>query len=1307
MANYQTYRLSCNWHHWCSVRFENELTTLPRSTHSLFFFCTEDGLDPWQLQLRNELHTLYEDCFATRTSIVDIIQGLQMPLTFEEAGLEVAQMGRYICGWDEEAAKAHAAQVIQAAGAQSNLVHQDGSAHSAANNLVHQDGLQHTATYHWRVDAASLWRGSPDAQKVCGIARSLISVGFDLSEPICARNVNAIYQGLKFGDGQKRGLALRLAWCALRKICFQMQSEAKHQPNMQKIFLSLSKVPTIIPSDKDANDLQGTLIQQALRQNTKAVMTLPMNTIEWARLVIAASSPTCDAQPSEVLAAVNLEARANVAKKLLATWGNVLNGYKAKLDESALDMGPAAKRQRRGRRAPQRATALAVMQQSNQPDRDEADSLQIGSLRIAALKNILSYATPVSFRMMEQHLEFAGNYKYSALSDAVLASKTIWPGSHPPAENFPSEAVAAATRANVHYAQSMVPKQLTSQPLDYTMPLSNEEHEFLIQKAVHVFEDECLHLADLMLRAKVRPDITQFNLYRLISCSWLRSIKTCASADLTEADYQEVSNAICFGDALDSQVKAALVPHFPCLFHMAMLPDLKANMPEDAVPCHETLIEQAEKQVWCARLTEFKAKLEADQKLIKTVQCGSESLADHLDWLRHTKRLAEASKAEVLVKHFTDLFFPRFNVGLWEDMAGLYSLQLASVDLPRPGGVNPSAQATSYSLVILDFNVPNARDALVIKKLVAALGNLVKTMDIHKTLVFAFTATRPKEDSLQEDPLEDEAQLVKIMRAAGFKVTQRIRMALKPPNEDASSAGSWDFWQDGRTFFHYESFPEALEQNHWMRYSELCRTTRVSQTPVTAHLADMHHVVPVDSDEQDLNLASFQKNINERVRAAQRGPEVFKTVLEALCDRSKLCKAHEAWLQPWDVLNILDMHPHNGDKAMGVLAGTMNKSWPCIMRHFAVNLPSRRSNLSVDYTIKRVASHCSRKWMERELVLHNYTKQTDGTWHIQGVQPANLGVESDLDILKLKEIPGAFEAYQGLHKLDFKVCEVRSGEIIVSPAVVAEFSTSPPSIKGQFTALQEEMSATYQMSLKGLWKEPTSTPGPQPEETRPLLDPRPSNPTADDPPAESPTLKVFDSLEDLESKVKIISKTKAFDDRNVTVLEDDQGQFYLLSADGDCILHPGRRLGGVGSGKVQAGPPEDAVVQVQFQLPEADKTLIEVLLSNGTNADAEENEKKEKVKLGSLYMVVKELQKMNGGNDISITGHGKLEVSAGQLGMICMVCCITSRHLFCNYYLISFIVSLLSSFQCCCNQTCRRKTWLRSTSSQAGILVQC
>ena len=326
-------------------------------------------------------------------------------------------------------------------------------------------------------------------------------------------------------------------------------------------------------------------------------------------------------------------------------------------------------------------------------------------------------------------------------------------------------------------------------------------------------------------------------------------------------------------------------------------------------------------------------------------------------------------------------------------------------------------------MLLLDFNVPNARDVLTLQKLTRALGNLVHTLDATRTVVFAFLATRPKEDTQVEDPLDDELILVKLMRNAGFRSSQRIRMALNPPNEETATAGNWDFWQDARVFFQNDNLAEASSpadprSNSWLICSEICRTTRIVAVPNTISNADLHQVSLPDADEAGVGTADFARWCSAPARAGQRGPEVHLAVMEALCTISKLAKATDVWIQPADVLNFVDFHPHSGDKAIATAMGSIKGILPCKVRHFLVRLPTRGGAVAVSYTLKRLAGFCSRKWVAREMTLRDHeVDPSTGQWISPVVQPANLESLSDIDLQKLKSIPGAHEAHSGLNAL--------------------------------------------------------------------------------------------------------------------------------------------------------------------------------------------------------------------------------------------------------------------------------------------------
>jgi hypothetical protein len=1082
-----------------------------------------------------------------------------------------------------------------------------------------------TTIYHWRVDWGSLWRGQSDAQKVCALARSFLCTGYDHSQPICSRDVHVGVSDLRFGDGQKRGLAWRLAWSVLRNL-LHTAGPHRSSASMARIFKSLLQVPTSFPSLQES-DHQAGLIEQAVRQNTKATMQLPLNTLEWCRLVMSCASANGVCQPEEWLSASTPAARAEQANKLLKAFERLQAGYLRRVEETGVEMGPPAKKQRRGRRKPASMPAASEGDSSQV----EVEGLRFGATRITAIRNILSHCTLESFTAMEVHLCFAGNFKYSALSDQMLSWKHLWPGSAPPPENLPNEAQEVARQSTAKALKELTPKGLASSPCDFYSNLTNDEHNLLVAKAIILFEDECLHLPDVPSRSKFRPDLAALVTYRLVVQQWVKTIRPCAEADMNVQDFQELSAAVLQGDVLDKQIQKAFVPAFPLRFHLAMLPDIRAGMADGTVPSEETLLDEAEKELWQAKLQRLSLQLKADQTLLSSVKIGSRVLSDSLEWLRYEKSLEQASVCEELVKTFSNHFMPRLTIDSWDALANSVA---AVTSQPLPTTQQTQGDPTSLLLVVLDFNTPNSRDALQLKRMVSALGTVVLTSGPSKCMVFALMAARPKEETDDvDDILEEEVMLCKLMKQAGFKASQRIRMNLSPPSEENATSATWDFWQDARVFFYAESLRAAAgkEQeapNLWYVASELCRTTRISNQVPIASNQEMHVISLVNSEIPDLH-------VTPAFRAGQRGFEAHLTILEHLTAKSKLYKGD--WLQPGDVLNILDVHPHCGDRAIASLAAR-NKSWlSCQLRHLVVSGVTKRGAQAADYTLTRVGTHCAKKWLSREIVLYTYQSNPNGMWDVRPTHPADMAALSPADVEKLKAIPGVYEAYQGLGKLQLKACVVHGSKVSINPTVLAEFGTAPPSIRDKLQLLEQEHQANYETLLKDMaTEEPDGViDDPRVDET--------ANPNTGTATTDLPT---YDSLAALKAAVEIVNETKSFDDKAVTILEDKLGAFYLLAKEDNHIVKRATRLGSVGSGRLAPAEAEARTNIVPFSLPNGDKTLIEVQLTTG-GAEAEAEDTGGKFQRGTLYMMMKNLQKLNGMKDISITSYGVVKPSTG------------------------------------------------------------
>lgn len=591
------------------------------------------GLQTWQQLCRAQIHAIYEDSFNNRVPSLKAIQELPWPTSLTTAKDTFISLVKVAHGCNE----ADALQWVDA-----NW--------SSLEGVANQQTLRNTNVYCWRFDDASFWRGQPDTTKVCALAKSFIYVGFKKDSPICSRD-NALtgFSCLRFGDGQARGLALRLAWTVLQK---NIQSGAiTHSASLQVVFDSLSSIPTCF---EETSDETTTLVRQAVRQNVKAAMTVPVNSLEWSTIIMTIAASSSGITPTDLLSAASGNARKANAQRMLDVMGSVTSAYDAQVDDEGIVMGPVAKRPRRGRRSSKSSldTGLAT----SSPLDDQAQSqIKIGTQKLAAIKNVLSHATDKSFKLMTTHSVWAGDFRSSGLSDAMHAHKHMWPGSVPNPTMLPTAGQLQINLASQKSSEMMVPARLTTALLYYEAELTYEMHESLVYKVLVFFEDEALHIADPSRRARFRPSIENLDGCRVVIQHWHQSIKECAQKDLSPEDFKELEDAVLNENAMDSQIIKAL-ERFPLRWNMAMLPDLKAGMPDEVQLESETLLEQAELKLWNAKFEDFAAKLTSDQHKIHTLRLGSAALDDQLEWIRHMKMMSQASTVSQLVDQFTQVF---------------------------------------------------------------------------------------------------------------------------------------------------------------------------------------------------------------------------------------------------------------------------------------------------------------------------------------------------------------------------------------------------------------------------------------------------------------------------------------------------------------------------------------------------------------------------------------------------------------------------------------------------------------------------
>ena len=405
----------------------------------------------------------------------------------------------------------------------------------------------------WSYTDESLWRGLSDNKKIIRLARSMITSGYRQDEPINCRTsdltaLDGVLAGkLLFGDGQARGLAARLAFHLLLITVRASQDSLMGDPEIMRIMQGLILIPTVVSTGGSTGE--DLIIAQAVRQNVKAAMQLPMNAMEWAGMVLRSCKLTVGTSVEQT-------------QRILQCLARCTAKYDASLEVNAYEVEPVAKRARRGRRKSVGATALAqASADSSEPKRPEEpdeDRIKIGTRRLKAIQQILGKATPYSFEALQLHLVWAGDYALSALSDEALSLDFIWPNSLPPDACLPDEATLVARDAASHANRDRIPNGLTVRPMHYEELLTPKQHESIIVKLTSCFEDSALHLTDRNQWLALKPKPEQWAAARQVIQHWDNTIKACCKADLPEHEFIELEKAILFGDVTDPKHHQAL-----------------------------------------------------------------------------------------------------------------------------------------------------------------------------------------------------------------------------------------------------------------------------------------------------------------------------------------------------------------------------------------------------------------------------------------------------------------------------------------------------------------------------------------------------------------------------------------------------------------------------------------------------------------------------------------------------------------------------------------------------------------------------
>lgn len=167
-----------------------------------------------------------------------------------------------------------------------------------------------------------------------------------------------------------------------------------------------------------------------------------------------------------------------------------------------------------------------------------------------------------------------------------------------------------------------------------------------------------------------------------------------------------------------------------------------------------------------------------------------------------------------------------------------------------------------------------------------------------------------------------------------------------------------------------------------------------------------------------------------------------------------------------------------------------------------------------------------------------------------------------------------------------------------------------------------------------------SNPNPAEENKDPREDTEKSN-------TQSTDYVTMESLAALEAFAPGLIDNQCANDKHVTMFKDEKRkEVWVLTKTDDHIIPKGTIFGGYGSGILNPRKG-DRVDCVPWVLPDGDKTYVQL-------AGADDNDAKTKPKVGTLYTVVKPLEKLAAkkGVPITLTSYGKVEAkgAAGKHG---------------------------------------------------------
>ena len=242
--------------------------------------------------------------------------------------------------------------------------------------------------------------------------------------------------------------------------------------------------------------------------------------------------------------------------------------------------------------------------------------------------------------------------------------------------------------------------------------------------------------------------------------------------------------------------------------------------------------------------------------MVSLAAVGQSALKELLAWLENRHRRAQSKLGVELVSSYCKTFFPLCEMPSWDKVSGQISLLCQTW----------AGTGTMRAILVMDFNVPGARDALKMQGMCASAASIAQNLGPSNTVIMVWMRSCSTDNGVIS-AFDDETTIQIALHKAGFKRQERNAMMLDMPASQHSMVHAMDWFMTGRMCY-FEAPGFKSESNFFMLNSELARTNTVRQVGMMPEVGDMLDCASLEADE-DLNRKGRAPETAEK--CTQRG----------------------------------------------------------------------------------------------------------------------------------------------------------------------------------------------------------------------------------------------------------------------------------------------------------------------------------------------------------------------------------------------------------------------------------------------------